>query len=106
MVLFSYVTNLLSILQILTEIISHAHLKGEKSLNDFKFGTCIGWCPGDSEASMTVKGLNDEDAVHMVSMGLDRFCKCTFVDCSCEHFLLYRADRKDHPAHSTETSAQ
>ena len=47
-----------------------------------------------------------QDAVHMVYMGLDRFCKCTHVDGSCGHFLLYRTDRKDHPAHSTETSAQ
>ena len=35
------VTNLLSILCILVEILSRAHAKGAKSLNDFKIGTFL-----------------------------------------------------------------
>ena len=34
-------TNLLSVLYILIEIISHAHAKGKKDLNDLKFGTLL-----------------------------------------------------------------
>ena len=51
------VTNLLSTLCILIEIFSPAHAKGEKKLNDFKFGTFTGRFPSDGAASMAVKGL-------------------------------------------------
>ena len=51
------VTSLLSTLCILIEILSPAHAKGEKSLNDFKFGTFAGRFPSDGAASMAVKGL-------------------------------------------------
>ena len=40
------------------EILSPAHAKGEKSLNDFKFGTFAGRFPSDGAASMAVKGLS------------------------------------------------
>ena len=39
------ITNLLSVLCVLTEILSCAHAKGEWSLSDFKFGTFIGHFP-------------------------------------------------------------
>ena len=52
------VTNLLSKLCILVKVMSGVHSKGEKSLNDLKFGTFVGRFPSDGAASMTVKGLN------------------------------------------------
>ena len=56
------ITNLLSILCILIEVLSRAHAKEEKinkiSLNIFKFGICIGCFSGDNVTSMTAKGLN------------------------------------------------
>ena len=51
------ITNLLSILRILIEIFSRAHLKGEKALMVSPLSTCTGRFPSDGEASMTVKGL-------------------------------------------------
>ena len=54
------VTNLLSTLCILIEVLSRAHAKGEKSLNDFKFGTFNGRVPCDGAASMAVNGLTDK----------------------------------------------
>ena len=51
-------TNLLSELCILIEILSPAHAKAAKSLNNFKFGLFIGRFPSDEAASMAVKGLN------------------------------------------------
>ena len=51
------ITNLLSILSILIEILSCAHVKERKSQNDFKFGTFTGCFKSDSMASMAVKGL-------------------------------------------------
>ena len=39
------VTNLLSVLCILIDVLSHAYVKGGRSLNDFKFGTFIGRFP-------------------------------------------------------------
>ena len=53
------VTNLLLTLCILIEILSPAHAKGEKSLNNFKFGTFTGCFPSDGAASMAVKGLRE-----------------------------------------------
>ena len=53
------VTNLLSTLCILTEILSPAHAKGEKSLNDFKFGTFTGRFSSDGTPGMAVKGLKE-----------------------------------------------
>ena len=52
------VTHFLSMLCILVEVLSAAHSKGEKSLNDFKFDTFIGRFPSDDAARMTVKGLS------------------------------------------------
>ena len=53
------ITNLLSILHILIEILSRVHTKvGKTSFNDFIFGTFVGRFPSDSKASMAVKGLN------------------------------------------------
>ena len=51
------VTNLLSMLCILTEILSRAHTKGAESHNGFKSGTFIGRFRVDGAASMAVKGL-------------------------------------------------
>jgi len=48
------ITNLLSILCILVEVISRAYANGEKSLNGFKFGTFIRRFPSDGAASMPV----------------------------------------------------
>lgn len=55
------VTNLLSVLCILKEIFSRTHAKLKKGLNDFKIGTFIGRFRNDSEASMTAKGLSNEN---------------------------------------------
>ena len=49
--------NLLSTLCILIEILSPAHAKGRKGLDDVKFGTFTGRFPSDGAASMAVKGL-------------------------------------------------
>ena len=64
----SLITNLLSILCILTEILSGTHAKsgggggggigGGGGLNDFKFGISIGRFPSDGAACVAVKGLN------------------------------------------------
>ena len=54
------ITNLLSILCILIEIVSRARAKGGKSLNDFKFGTIVGRFQSDGVASMAMKGLKPE----------------------------------------------
>ena len=51
------ITNLLSILCVLIEVLSRAHAAEEISLNDFKFATFIGRFPSDGAASMAVKGL-------------------------------------------------
>ena len=50
-------TNLLSILCVLTEVLSLLHGKGGKGLNNFKFDTFSGRFPSDGAASMAVKGL-------------------------------------------------
>ena len=52
------ITNLLSMLCILVEILSPAQAKREKSLNDFKFGNSVDRFPSDSAGSTAVKGLN------------------------------------------------
>ena len=41
------VINLLSVLCILMEILSRAHAKGQKSRNDFRYGTPVGRFPSD-----------------------------------------------------------
>ena len=50
-------TSLLSVLCTLMEVLSLAHAKGKKVLNDFKFGIFIGRFPNDDATSMAVKGL-------------------------------------------------
>ena len=57
------VTNLLSVLYILIEVLSFAHAKGKKVLNDFKFGIFMGHFPNDDATSMAVKGLTGLAAV-------------------------------------------
>ena len=52
------ISNLLSILCSLIEIISRALAKGWGSFNDFKFGTFIGHFQSDAAACMAVKGLS------------------------------------------------
>ena len=51
------ITNLLSILCILIEILSLAHAKEEKSFNDLKFGIFTGRFLSDCTVSMAMKGL-------------------------------------------------
>ena len=51
------ITNLLSVLCILVEILSCAHVKRGKSCNDFKFGTSIGSFLSDGAASVAVQML-------------------------------------------------
>ena len=55
------ITNLLSLLCILVEVISRAHAigwgVGGGCLNGFRFGTFIGRFPSDGAARMAVKGL-------------------------------------------------
>ena len=51
------VTNLLSMLWILIEVLSRVYAKTGKSLNDFKFGTSLGRFSNDGPASTAVKGL-------------------------------------------------
>ena len=53
-------TNLLSILCTVIEVFSRGLANGEKSLNDFKFGTFIGRFPNAGGANMAVKGLSKE----------------------------------------------
>ena len=45
------------VIVILIEVLSRAHAKWGKSLNDFQFGIFTGRFPGDGAASMTMKGL-------------------------------------------------
>ena len=52
------IASLLSILCILIEVLSRAHSKGGKSLNDFNLGTFIGSFLSDGAACTAVKGLN------------------------------------------------
>ena len=54
------VTNLLSILCILVEVLSRVHAKSGKSLNDFKFGTSTGRFSSDGAISRAVKRLRTE----------------------------------------------
>ena len=51
------ITDLLSVLCVLVEVLSRAHAKREKSLNGFKFGTSTGRFSSDVAASTAVKGL-------------------------------------------------
>jgi len=55
--MFDGSVNLLLILHILIEFLSHALAKGWKSQNDFKFGSSLADFPSDRTASMAVKGL-------------------------------------------------
>ena len=50
-------TNLFSVLCVLTEVLSQVHAKGEKAFNNFRFGTFSGRFPSDGAASRAVKGL-------------------------------------------------
>ena len=52
------VTDLLSVLCILIEVLSHARVKGKKGLHDFKFGIFTGCFLSDSTGTMAVQGLN------------------------------------------------
>ena len=75
------VTNPLLILSILIEVLSRTHAEKGKSLNDFKFGSCIGRFPSDDAASMTVKGLNGESRSRTVISQPSRCCT--------QHFHLH-----------------
>ena len=57
------ITNLLSTMCILIEILSCAHAKRGKGLNDFKFGTFIGRFQSDGAASMAVKWLKEKNSL-------------------------------------------
>ena len=51
------ITNLLSVLCVLVDVLSRAHAKSEKSLNGFRFGTSVAHFSSDGAASTAVKGL-------------------------------------------------
>ena len=51
------ITDLLSTLCILIEVLSRVCAKGRKSLNGFRFGTFIGCFLSDGATSMAVKGF-------------------------------------------------
>ena len=51
------ITNLLSVLCVLTEVLSLAHAKRGESPNGFRFGTFIARSQTDGAASTAVKGL-------------------------------------------------
>lgn len=60
-------TNLLSTLCVLTELLLRVHTKGEKGLNNFKLGTFSGRFPSYDAASMAMKGLIDAACItHIV----------------------------------------
>ena len=64
------ITNRLSVLCILVEVLSRVHANRGKSLNDFKFGTSVGRFSSDGAASTAVKGLgNDKDEERRVFSG-------------------------------------
>ena len=67
------ITNLLSILCILVEVISRAYAKEVKSLNGFKFGTFIGRFPSDGAAGMTVKGLRRSEYSALIPRQVSSF---------------------------------
>ena len=79
--MFIMITNLLSILYILVDILSRAHTKGrgKKYLNDFKSGTFVGRFPNVGAPSMVVKGLsttvdlNSLDTVHRLQKNACRW---------------------------------
>ena len=75
------VTHFLSILCILVEVLSGAHSKGEKSLNDLKFDTFIGRFPSDGAASMTVKGLSITAALTPTGSSLVFFLRSSAHTC-------------------------
>ena len=58
--MFDGSVNLLLILHILIEFLSHALAKGWKSQNDFKFGISVGHFPSDRAASTAAKGLKNK----------------------------------------------
>ena len=62
-------TNLLSILCVLTEILSHAHAK-KGGLKDFKFGTFNGHFPSDVPAVKGLSSNSDCGAVHPIKTQL------------------------------------
>ena len=55
--IYGPITNLLSILRILTGALTRAHAKGERSFTDFKCVIFIVRFPSDGTASTAVKGL-------------------------------------------------
>ena len=56
----------------MVKFLSHAHAKGEKSLNNFEFGTFIGRFPSDDDVtSMAVKGL-----IHLARVAHNWTGKC------------------------------
>ena len=59
-------TSLVSVLCTLMEVLSLAHAKRKKVLNDFKFGIFIGRFPNDDARSTAVKELN-----HLEQAGVD-----------------------------------
>ena len=59
--------------------LSPAHAKGEKSLNDFKFGTFAGRFPSDGAASMAVKGLKRTFGMVGVYNPLKSLFNCRYI---------------------------
>ena len=65
------VTNLLSVLCVLIEILSRADAKGEKGLNGFKFGTFVGRSVQSDGAALStaVKGLTCNSCAERTEQG-------------------------------------
>ena len=88
-------TNLLSVLCILREILSHAIVivKKEKGLNDFKSGTFIASFQSDGTvASMAVKGLKPENCSTIMHCS-EKWMLYVFPDkytCTCTMYGLHR----------------
>ena len=66
-------TNLLSTLRVLTEVLLRVQTKGKRGLNNFKFGTFSGRFPSDGDANMAVKGLSSSQS-HAALLG-SPFCR-------------------------------
>ena len=73
------ITNLLSVLCILIEVLSHADAKGAQRLNNFEFGTFIGHFPSDHVASLAVKRLNCKCMCQSLTSTFKELCGCTVL---------------------------
>ena len=80
------ITDLLSVLSALIDVILSVHAKGQNSLNDLKCGTFTGRFPIDGATSMAGKGLNS--LLHHVCLpdgdDNEKVClRCSARSCTC-----------------------